>query len=402
MENEMTLESISRRGFMAGVAGVMTSCVSFPRARPSEKVHHPGTEVHKYAREPAIISSDPDLAAGVSNMTAISSEDIKDFKEIKFNMPHDTLVRAICKGRPGKPLLIVSPGGFADKMGYSSNTMLNIYRKTPLHEYSLMLVDHPSSAPFYCDNGELSWGGVEEGFHLTQIADEMKQRLRPSSIHLIGISMGGNSALQAAYLNQGGIDSVLALSPVSDYLSVPGNMLCQLENDSRFGACYQSSFTKAIGISMLLSHFNEIQEKFKDCRPVTEEMLDDLFVGVGRYQDQRYMAAIFDKHLKQSLVGFAPYSLSSYLTASDAVRVIPYLETITTIIHAEDDNVVPVDHSRRLILPSYENSKVHVAITEDGGHFGFLSAYGMQWMGCIIKSQVDFIEDRAIARRCYE
>lgn len=79
----------------------------------------------------------------------------------------------------------------------------------------------------------------------------------------------------------------------------------------------------------------------------------------------------FDQELVISRLGFA--SVSDYYTASNALTFLPHLEKSTLILYAADDPLFDPTLVPELDAIASSNSSIDLALTDYGGHVGYIS-----------------------------
>lgn len=346
-----------------------------------------------------IVTQDGNLATGLSNLRRLQDDELLDYKPIQFTLPNGTLMNGVYRQGDGTaPLIIGSFGFFSDVHANAVYNFTYIAQEEVLQNYSVLILNHPSSAPFYCANGEASWGGIEEGYIIAEIAKQMKEEKEQfgfSSVHAIGISMGGNGVIHAAYRGKGILDSAFVFSSVTDFLDVPGNTLRNLREDSEFGPGFWSvtSWLNTIGMEMLYDGFEEERKKNPKCKgsPFTLEEIETIYLTTPRYMNHERMKEylipyINDKILTEKM----PSSLEEYLSMSDTTRIASSIRIPLLLMHAHDDAVVPDYHFYRLMLAGQSNPLINGIITADGGHWGFSAAYGTKFVACLIRTYIEY------------
>ncbi len=321
-------------------------------------------------------------------------------------------------GNPGNSVnsgnwLIGTFGFLSDVKANAVWNFLEIVEDSPLREYNLLILDHPTSAPFYCSNGEASWGGIEEGYFLTETARHLREEHGASSVSVLGVSMGGMGAIHAAYRGEGMIDSVIAFSAVTDYLDVPGDTLRELREQSAFGPAHWNlnGALNAFGLRQLIGGFNETLRR-QDCPKshVKEHELEEIFLSTPRYGSNEkgkkndsgkksYLELLLGPYLEDGIAAKLPGTIEEYLQYSDAARLAQLIKVPLLAVHAYDDNVVPVSHWYRFRLAARNNEKVLPLLTADGGHWGHSQAYGDSYVGCLISTYIDYWTQEKIKLR---
>jgi len=343
-----------------------------------------------------IITQDANLATGLSNNRRIQDDELSEYKPIQFTLPNGTLEEGIYKqGESTAPLLIGSFGFFSDVHANAVYNFTHIVLEEVLQNYNVLILNHPSSAPFYCANGEASWGGIEEGYIIVEIAKQMKEQFDIPVVHAIGVSMGGNGVMHAAYRGKDVLDSAVVFSSVTDFLDVPGNTLRGLRDDSEFGPAFWSftNWLNNIGMEMLYDGFEEERKKNPACKGkfFTLEEIETIYLTTPRYANaermEEYLALyITDKILPEKM----PSSLEEYLSMSDATHIASSIQIPLFVVHAHDDAVVSEHHFYRFMLAGRENSFINGIITTDGGHWGFAAAYGTKFVACLIRTYTEY------------
>lgn len=124
-----------------------------------------------------------------------------------------------------RPLVIFRCGSFGSAGESSSpiNFLIQLYDQTP---FNVLIIASKTGMDYMKTNHFFSIGGWEEGFESVQVANWMKDKWefkdRISSIHHVGISLGGNDAVMSSYYNDTNLrpdgrkvfNSVTAVCPV--------------------------------------------------------------------------------------------------------------------------------------------------------------------------------------------
>ncbi|MBI4453297.1 hypothetical protein HY636_01520 [Candidatus Woesearchaeota archaeon] len=378
-------------------AGLALACCSSPIISYSKRDQTQLTDLlQQIDANLPIITQDANLATGLSNYQRLQNYELSEYKPIQFTLPNGTLEDGIYKqGESTAPLIIGSFGFFSDVHANAVYNFTHIVREEVLQDYNVLILNHPSSAPFYCANGEASWGGIEEGYIIIEIAKQMKEQFGISHVHAIGVSMGGNGVMHAAYRGKRVLDSAIAFSSVTDFLDVPGNTLRSLRNDSEFGPTFWSitGWLNSIGMKMLYDGFEEERKKNPACKgkPFTLEEIETIYLTTPHYANaermKEYLAPyIADKILPEKM----PSSLEEYLSMSDTTHIASSIQIPLLVVHAHDDAVVSEHHYYRFMLAGRENPFINGIMTTDGGHWGFSAAYGTKFVACLIRTYTEY------------
>jgi hypothetical protein len=129
--------------------------------------------------------------------------------------------------RRPEPLVMMSFGLLQDRWGTEVAKIRQLYQDPDRFVQSDVLVlDHPTSGPFFAENGQLSPGSYDDGRMWLEVAQFMREKLEPPSIHAFGVSMSGQTVLHAlaedARRGLGLFTSGLALSIAPDFRRNPG------------------------------------------------------------------------------------------------------------------------------------------------------------------------------------
>ncbi len=394
------------------LASMMQSCTHYAIPTPKLEMERTQREIstileHIDAGTP-LFSMENHFATGYTNLTRADEDDVREYKKLDFALRDGTKIKGLYKeGKRDSALIISSWGFLADSMAQPPHTFMNVVGATKLQEYAILILDHPTSARFYCLNGEASWGGIEEGYILVEVAKEMKERYHPGSIHLLGNSMGGMGVIHAAYRNEGLITSAMVFSAVTDYTDVPGNALRNVTKNSTFGPAVMSDSLNSFGLGLLIDHFEEQVREDTICakRYSAYSSLEELFMKSRRYQHDSLMSVLLKPYVERGVFTQKKIdSMNDYLQRSDANRIAAGVGTPLFLIHASDDSVVPQHHWYRFMTAAGGNNNVAGMMMTNGGHWGFVGAYGREWVGCMIKVYADYWAGKNLNedRECFE
>ena len=405
----MHLERIVKSLTNAIVIGALSSgCSSLPSIPSSipleERTQDQMNEIisHLDRDYPTIMRYGP-LSTGWSNMTRASEEDLTQYVPVSFKLPNNTLSSGLYKnGESSKPLIIGTFGFLADKMSQPAHNFMQVTCAPQLSGYNILILDHPTSAPFYCANESFGWGGIEEGYILIEVAKRMKVEHEQSSIHLVGISMGGMGVIHAAYQGEGIINSALVFSPVTDYADVPGNAVRLLEPNGLFGSRGSFDLLNRVGLEMLIVGFNDCVDNYiknnetdSAIQRIESPVFDSALLDTERYVNKKFVATILRPYInKKTFPDRLPRNVSEYVSMCDATRLAQDIEVPLYLIHAHDDPAVSDAHFYRFMLAAKGNKFIRGTIFDDGGHWGFSAAYGREWVASIIKCYAEFWSDK--------
>ena len=222
-------------------------------------------------------------------LKSLAPEDVRDY-EHEFALSDGTTVGGIFldyerAASQTTPLLIASFGFLQDRWGTEAAKFYDLYlgeeeTRLPL---DVLILDHPTSGPFYAANGNLSVGAYDDARMWLEVAQHARRLLRPSSIHLLGVSMSGQTVVHAQIedrrLGLSLFDSGLAVSIAPDFERAPGTQLASLETpegvDNPWLQVAQPSESKSLvdsiqaeGVWMLMS--NQFLPNAERARPEVE------------------------------------------------------------------------------------------------------------------------------------
>lgn len=332
-----------------------------------------------------------------SNPRHVSEKQKEGFRETEFVLPYGITVGALVKiSDPSAPYIISSNGFLTDTSffsdtgtgAYAVGNFLGVAQKY-LQEYNLVILDHPTSSTFIAANGEPSFGGIEGGDISTKVAEQLKAD-GATSVHLVGVSMGGLDALHAAFRGKGTIDSVIAISAVTDPLDIPAGALRAVTPSGACGKLYRngSTLNTAIGLGILLKPLLHTLSEYSDASVAD---ICDFFFQTERYQDESYMRELYAPYIAQKILpDRLPKNTVEYLAQSNASLIAPHIEVPVFLIYAKGDPAVSRVHYDNFMLAATGNDFVQGNIYRHGGHNGFSAAYGKRWVGCVIQTNVDY------------
>ena len=96
----------------------------------------------------------------------------------------------------------------------------------------MLLLDHPTAGSFAAANGDQRIGSYDDARMWIEVARHLRRTLEPSSIHLYGVSMSGQTVVHAlaedACLGLGLFASGMAVSMAPDFQEGPGALRLML------------------------------------------------------------------------------------------------------------------------------------------------------------------------------
>lgn len=184
---------------------------------------------------------------------------------------------------------------------------------------------------------------------VTEFVAYLKQRFPDNPLYAIGFSLGGN--VLAKYVGERK-QSFLAGAVV---ISAPLNLsICAEAIGKGFAKVYQKYLVDKLVVST--------------CKKI-DYLQDDFPINVTKSQVQAIKTLVeFDEMITAPLNGFA--NGQDYYQQASGNQFLKNCQTPTLIIHAKDDPFMTED-----VVPTPEMVSEHVtlAISEHGGHVGFLA-----------------------------
>lgn len=348
--------------------------------------------IDEIERDIPIITKSAVLSTALANPTRVSEKQKQGFVEQEFILPYNIRVGALVKiTDPHAPYLISTHGFLSDKESHAVRNFLSVAQKY-LQAYNMVILDHPTSSAFVAANEQPSFGGIEEGYILKNIAKQIKAE-GASSVHLFGVSMGGLGVLHAGFRGKGTIDSVLSISGVTDSLDIPAAALQAVTPDGACGETYWSlsRLNTAIGLHSLLSPLLDVIHTFSEYKNVSSADICDFFFKTKRYENKEYMKELYAPYIEGKILpDRLPGSTTEYLAQSNASLIAPYIEVPVFLVHAADDMAVSPVHYYDFMLAARGNDFVQGMVLRNGGHNGFSAAYGKQWEACVVKTAIEY------------
>ena len=113
------------------------------------------------------------------------------------------------------PLVVIRSGIFSNSSEFLPERFLFIqyFQQMPFH---VLLLESPSGSEFVQRNQQLVFGGHEEAQQSEEIAELLKKRLSFHTLHLVGVSLGGQGVLASALQQSSQFQSVTAFCPLVD------------------------------------------------------------------------------------------------------------------------------------------------------------------------------------------
>jgi predicted alpha/beta-fold hydrolase len=330
------------------------------------------------------------------------------YRRIEASLPDGTRVGGLLFEPEGserpRPLLLVSFGFLQDRWGGEAVKFHELYignaaRRIP---GDVVVLDHPTSGAFLGANGQLSVGSYDDARIWVELALRLRRRLEPSSIHLLGVSMSGQTVVHALIedgrRSLGLFASGLAVSIAPDFVVAPGAQLAAMKTASgtanpwleglgRAPTRTERLQTDGIWLLALAQFLPSFRLVAPDAEPPGLER-DDLPVVFRRYYAER-IAFLRESAPADWPADFSLESLEAYMETTRIARVIDRVPTPLVLLSARDDPAVPRELFREVVDAAEGNAWVVAHETNQGGHFGFDVAYGAGFLDGVLRLMLD-------------
>lgn len=320
--------------------------------------------------------------------------------EFLINLPDGTKVPgvlALKKDPRPRPLVIVKCGVFCSAAQTASvkSYLMHLFDQSP---FNVLILANQTGMDYIYHNKRISIGGWTEGFEALQVGKWMQEkwelRDRISSVHLMGISLGGNAAVLGASYNefyrlQNGkrvFNSVTAICPVVSLKPTLDKL-------------YDGLFVGKVFAITTKEHFLEAKKYIKD---VPELILEETLPQNPRAYPE-FIGRLAAESLSRrgsnidDVTFFKKNNFWNYPIIS---------ETPMLIWASRDDSVVSNRYNAQAIQYDDQYEQLpHVSVLnlKYGEHCGFSAVYGAQASAAVLRTFVlqhspEFMQDYAKKR----
>lgn len=200
---------------------------AFYQRQQSTEYNELGSYLQKYMNEcgASLETGRNDLLENVHYMLSMKFDSQKHpfFHKVMFHLPGDMKLKGILglKGdsKP-RPLIIIRLGIFAGIEDFYADRAwaMMLFEQS---SFNVLLVENMTNSDFVENNNRFSFGGYDEGIQNIHLARYFKNPKEPisslvSSIHYMGISLGGHGVLFSSLLN--GLNSPPSKSLINSFL----------------------------------------------------------------------------------------------------------------------------------------------------------------------------------------
>ncbi|QLY24746.1 S9 family peptidase [Bdellovibrio sp. KM01] len=326
---------------------------------------------------------------GILSLAKMALDDYKFFKHpqvksIVIPLSNGVLVPAIVglkqDSRP-RPLVVMKCGVFcgADQNAFMKTFLIQLFDLTP---YNVVLLANQTGLDYLIANSHFSLGGWSEGFESLMVGKWLREkweyRDRISSMHLMGMSLGGNAAVFGAAFNdmypmpngQKVYSSAVAICPVISLRPTLEHLYSDDVIGPVFNIMTRSQFAKA------RSYLTDIPE----------------MVAADQLPPRKQMPGYLGDMASTSLQRRGVASTSPDFFKSNNFWNLPgKVQTPLMVWASKDDNVV----SNKLNAQVFEHDDYYesapnagVVNVNYGSHCAFSAAYGYQTAALVLRSFV--------------
>jgi hypothetical protein len=312
-------------------------------------------------------------------------------------------------GSEDVPLVMTGFGFLQDRWGSEAYKFYEQYIADSAHRLPahVLILDHPSSGPFLAENGVLSMGAYDDACIWIDVARRLKSKNPGLRIHLVGISMSGQTVVHALLedhrLGLGLFDSGLAVSIAPDFKQAPGGQLALFappegtENPWRKGLTAEPDDSLMDVLQRQVVMLIIRKQFIPNYRRINPEHLN---FSLPPHKVPRFFHTAFENRIaflraqqrfpeNWNFEKFSLESLDAYLQTTRIAGVIQEVQTPLVLLSAWDDPTVDPDQFQEVAEAAAENPWVVCHATDHGGHFGFDVVYGKGYLERVLKLLLD-------------
>ena len=305
------------------------------------------------------------------------------------------------------PLIMASFGFLQDRWGSEAAKFYELYIEDPIDRIPahVLILDHPTAGPFMANNGHLSMGSYDDARMWIEVAEKIRQDRVFSGIHLLGVSMSGQTVVHALIedkrLGLGLFRSGMAFSIAPDFCQVPGRQLAQFktpegtENPWKADCLTVRKSGGSDGIQgkalwvlvnkQFVPHYHEVHPE--------DEELDiksvDVAIFVREACDKRITFLRKQDSATWNNRDFSLATLESFMATTRIAHLIDRVETPLVLVSCLDDPAVDHRLFEEVVLAAVGNPWIAAYETKNGGHFAFNMVYGKDYIGRIIRLMLE-------------
>ncbi len=306
-------------------------------------------------------------------------------KEFLIKLPDGTRVPGILAlkqdPRP-RPLVIVRCGVFCSAAQTASmkSYLMHLFDQSP---FNVLMLANQTGMDYIYYNKKVTMGGWSEGYESIEIGKWMREKWeykdRISSIHFMGISLGGNAAVMGAAFN----DKYLLADGKKVFNSVTA--ICPVVSlRPTLDRLYGSQIVGRIFSKMTKDHFREARNYVEDVPDlISDEKIPSTRLGMADYIGQLSSTSLQRRGIASTPQTF--FKSNNFWNWKEEVK------TPLLVWASKDDMVVNNAINAEVVEHDdfYEKSpQVGVLNLKYGNHCGFSSAYGAHASAAVLRTFV--------------
>jgi len=272
----------------------------------------------------------------------------------------------------------------------------------------MLVLDHPTSGAFYGNNAMLSIGSYDDARMWIEVAEYFKEEMNVSRVHLVGISMSGQTVVHALIEDTrrglGLFASGVAISIAPDFHQAPGAQFSRLEtragienpwpppavespaggpaDDSDDTAFLHRLQSEAIWTFMTERFIPSYQAVRLGGPTLTIERPDvPVFLHAGMEARVTFLRENMPENWNPA---FSVDNLEAFMATTRTAAVIDQVTTPLVLLSARDDPAVSRHLFEEVADRAADDPWVLAYQTPHGGHFGFDVAYGPGYLDRIL------------------
>jgi predicted alpha/beta-fold hydrolase len=345
--------------------------------------------------------------------------DHPNMRKVIIRTPSGDVIRGMLALKPGattRPLVISKCGVLCNSGDASMRTLLmHLYDEGP---FNVLALANNSGSDFVRDNGYFAPGGYQEGQQVIEVAKLVRNGAigkHTSSIHFVGMSLGGHAALFTSYINQfnptvaadgteGSLfSSTLAACPVVDlHESI----------ETLFSTPIKSSIARLMFDNAAADVVKSIPGLGFLFKPWENLETSELPAEIARQSADHYRS----RHAGWQIAPFQNtdiHSADEYWKENQFLELAKHpIKTPTLVLAAEDDQIVVTEKNAKLLerlVAGVRRSLANVAgaptenldsvVIPSGNHCAFSQIYGWKTSSALFRSYVISNSPDLVARR---
>jgi hypothetical protein len=309
---------------------------------------------------------------------------------------------------PARPLWIAGFGFLQDRWGKAAGRFYRHHLQRPDDRIDahVLILDHPSAAPFLAANGMLSIGAYDDARMWIEIGQYMRKQPSFSGIHLLGAGVSAQTVMHALMedrrLGLRLFESGIAISPVSDlrryparplgrfatppdvenpWLTLRGRLLPPDPWEQR-----QKHLLEVLVENQFLPHYRDINPGHTSFAVPPNEI--PIFF---RKAFENRLAVLRNRQFQSK-----PWNeevlladLNEFMQSTRIGPLVGRVRTPAVLLHAADDPIVPQSDFMKLGRTAENNPWIIWRLVENGGHAAFESAYGTGYLRNLLEVMQD-------------